>query len=629
MCGIAGIVRRDGQQVQRGVLEAMTQVLTHRGPDAEGFWLDGAVGFGHRRLAIRDLTIAGHQPMHDSSGRVTISYNGEIYNDQELRRALERDFGVKFRSTCDAEVIPYGYLAWGEAVFGMLEGMFAIALWDARNTELILARDGVGIKPLFFSETESTLRFASEVKGLLADPDQSRGIDPAALHKFLAQGYVGPNLTLIEGIEQIKPGHYYVFENGQRREERFWRPERRPEITSLEEGLDEFRGTWNQVVQDMLVSDVPLGVLQSGGIDSSLVSLSLASQRKDAPLFTAAFEEASYDETAAADSVAKATGLPHRTVAVTTPGGAEELFRKIVYHFDGQVADSSAYAYYRLAAAVRREVTVALSGDGGDELFGGYPTYRASRLAAALIPIVPRFLAAAIGRAALRISGGSERRLPISEVVARFAQGLAMAESGLEAHAQWRRLLPQSMIRNVYGSALKPFIAVDPFAAYTEAGARSGGGLVDRCMSADQRFYLPGNLLMKTDAMSMAHGLEIRVPFLDRRIVDIAGRMDARLLTPFLGLDKKLLRVAAQRYGAPSEIVRTRKRGFNVPIARLLRNDLRSLAERYCNLEAEVFEPFINPEGLRAIWREHAARKSNHGYVLWALLTFAVWRQSL
>ena len=628
MCGIAGIFHRDGRPVDRDTLAAMTRALAHRGPDGEGLWLEGGVGLGHRRLAIRDLSEAGHEPMSDASGRVTISFNGEIYNDRAIRRELEGQFGYAFRSTCDAEVVPLGYLAWGEEIFRRLEGMFAVALWDARDRKLILARDGIGIKPLYFSDTGTTVRFASELKGLVADPGQARAIAPAALHGFLAQGYAAPDGSLLDGVEQVGPGTYCVFDHRGRRDTQYWRPVRRPDITRLEDGVEAFGRLWEEVVDDTLVSDVPVGVLQSGGIDSSLVSMELAGRRRDVPLFTAAFQETSHDEAAAAGSVGRSAGLQHHVVPVSEPASPEARFREIVHHFDGQVADSSAYAFYPLAAAVRRQVTVALSGDGGDEMFGGYPTYRASRLASALSPFVPRGLAAALGRAAFRVAGRSEARLPAAEVVGRFAQGLAVAGSALGAHVQWRRLLSGSLAQRLYGPGLAPCIGTDPLEPYA-ASAQSEGGLVDRCMSADQRFYLPGDLLMKTDAMSMAHGLEIRVPLLDRRIMDLAGRMDFRLLTPFGGPDKKLLRAALQRYGAPGEITRSGKRGFNVPIAGLLRGALGSLGERYLAGEPGLFEPFLKPDEVRALWSAHQAGTANHAYVLWALLTFALWRETL
>jgi asparagine synthase (glutamine-hydrolysing) len=247
----------------------MTDALEHRGPDDVGIWCEGQIGLGHRRLAIRDLSAAGHQPQCDLGGRIFVSYNGEIYNDRALRADLERGFGFTFRSNCDTEIIPVGYLAWGEEIFERLEGMFAIALWDRAEQKLVLARDGIGIKPLFYSADENVVRFGSEIKALLADPDQSRRLSAEGVHRFLARGYCGPTSTTLEGIRQVPPGTVMTFTSRKEISRRFWQPKRQPYIRSVDDAVDGFLALWPQVVRDQLVSDVPVGILQSGGIDST------------------------------------------------------------------------------------------------------------------------------------------------------------------------------------------------------------------------------------------------------------------------------------------------------------------------------------------------------------------------
>lgn len=623
MCGIAGIADFSGRPVDAATVHAMARSLAHRGPDGEGVFVDprGRAGLGHRRLAVRDTSAAGAQPMTDAEGRVAVSFNGEIYNDAALRRVLEREHGATFRTRCDAEVIPAGFLAWGEALFERLEGMFAIALWDVQEGRLWLARDGVGVKPLFVASEGARHRFASEVKGVLADPEQAFRISPAGLHAYLAQGYVSPEATLLDTVAQVPPGTVRRIDAAGVRDRCFWRPERRPEIRRLPEALEAFGALWPRVLDDHLVSDVPLGVLQSGGIDSSLVTFSLR-ERSDLPVFTARFDEPSHDETALAASAASAAGARHHVVSVAS-GDVVGDFRAVVRHFDGQLADSSGLAFYALSRAVRRHTVVALSGDGADEFFGGYPTYRATRVAAVLGGFLPRAPLRAAGRAIARRAARSEARLPVAEVLSRLLFGLA--ERAL-CHAHWRRILPAHRMASLYGPALAGFVrGPDPLGGYADALRAASGSVVDRALLADQRFYLPADMLLKVDAMSMAHALEIRVPFLDRRMMDLAGRLDADLLAPVGGPSKRVLREALRRMGAPERLTGAPKRGFNVPLAKLLRGPLAAEGDRLLDLEAGRLEPWLRADGVREIWRDVRVKRAGEPYAAWALLVLAEW----
>jgi asparagine synthase (glutamine-hydrolysing) len=622
MCGIAGIFDRTGAPVSTHAAAAMATALAHRGPDDAGLWSAGAVAFSHRRLAIRDLGPGGHQPMSDPSGRITITYNGEIYNDAALRRELARDFGCTFRSSCDAETIPLAYRHWGEAAFARLEGMFAIALWDAALERLFLVRDGVGIKPLFYSDDERTVRFASEIKGLLADPLQPRRLAAPELHRYFAMGYVGPAATTLEGIRQVPPGTVLSFDASGRSSHAFWRPRRgKPELATREEALCRFLPLWEEVIEQLMISDVPVGVLQSGGIDSSLITLGLARRHKP-PLFTAAFAEESHDECALARQMASLTGLEHHVVPVAGADASATLTR-VVHHFDGQVCDESALPLFTLLDKVRAHVKVVLTGDGGDEFFGGYPTYSASRMAAVLGRLVPARAAALIGRTSYSAQGANERRQPWSALLARFALGIADGPG--HAHARWRRLVQGFQIPELYGPYLADVADTNPFSEYEHELDDETLPLIDRCLLADQRYHLPAGLLMKADAMSMAHSLELRVPLLDRRIMDFAASCHANLLAPPLAAKKRLLREALRHYRAPSAVVTGRKRGFNSPIARLLRTALRRLAEAHFVADVDRLTPYLQPAAVRRLWQEHGARRANHAYVLWPILTFAIW----
>jgi asparagine synthase (glutamine-hydrolysing) len=603
----------------------MTDVLKHRGPDDFGIWHEGQIGFGHRRLAIRDLSPGGHQPQCDPSGRIVVSYNGEIYNDRELKATLARDFGFTFRSTCDTEIIPVGYLAWGEKFFDRLEGMFAIALWDRAEKKLVLARDGVGIKPLFYSADQDVVRFGSEIKALLADPDQSRRLSAEGLHRFLARGYCGPTSTTFEEIRQVPPGTVMTFTSREETSQRYWQPKRQPDIRSLDDAVDGFLALWPQVVRDQLVSDVPVGILQSGGIDSTLVSLAANDfSRSPTPLFTAKFADQSFDEVPLAALVANRLGAPFHPISVGAQGGLAEVLRRVVKVYDGQVADEASIPLFLLSASVRQHVTVALSGDGGDEFFAGYPTYVASRAAAVLGRLFPRAIWQALGRVSYAHGASDESRLPLAAKVTRLALGIA--DGGTEhAHVDWRRLIPAFLLTDLYGPELRPLVDLDPFDEYRAILASEAETLVDRCLVADQRFHLPGGLLLKSDAMSMAHGLEVRVPLLDRRIMEFAGRIDASLLLSVKGDSKRVLRAAAKRLGAPETVVPATKRGFNTPLARFLRADLRPLAEDCFDKAVDRLAPWLEPNAVRRLWREHRDAIVNHDYTLWPILNLSLW----
>jgi asparagine synthase (glutamine-hydrolysing) len=564
--------------------------------------------------------------MSDPSGRIVVTYNGEIYNDRQLRTELEREFGFVFRTRCDTEILPYAYLAWGEAMFERIEGMYAVGLWDCKEERLLLARDGIGIKPLYFAETPASLLFASEIKALLAHGEINAKLSPAHLHTYFAAGYAGPSATLLKGVEQVPPGCVMAFSRAGRRSRQFWKPQRRGDFHELEQAVDLLAHTLSDVVDEQLISDVPLCVLQSGGIDSSLISLSVARRGVKAPLFTASFAEKSHDETALAQAVAAATGLPQRIVSVDTTGDIDAAFRSVVHHFDGQCADTGALAFYRLSAAVRRHSTVALSGDGGDEFFCGYQTYGATRFAEILRHFVPRTVAHAGGVLAYGLNPTDEGRLPATGAIARFALGLS--EGGPHAHLEWRRLLPGFLARQVYGAGMEDCGLTSPYSEYAQDFDAASGSVLDRAMVADQRFHIQ-SVLMKVDAMSMAHSLEVRVPLLDRRIMELAGRMAVQLLNPRGGAPKHLLRVLARRLGAPPEVTTERKHGFNVPIARLLRNDLQPLADQILDRDADVLTPYLVADGVRALWRAHRDQKANNAYALWPILTLGTWRAGL
>lgn len=625
MCGIGGLVDLTRVSFSLNLGQEFLRNLAHRGPDSHGLWSDDRALFAHTRLAIRDLSPAGAQPLFVPEHGIAVVFNGEIYNYNELRAEIESVATYCFIGSSDTEIIPAGYLVWGEKIFARLEGMFAIALWDSRRGALFIARDAVGIKPLYFSINRNRLIFASEIKALMPfAPPGGFNIDPAALHTFFAQGYAGPDRTLLQGVRQLSPGTIARFDENGLTEHCYWKPVRSPVETSLEEIRSDFRENFSRVCRDMLVSDVPLGILQSGGIDSTLISLSLNDSSK--PLFCGAFRNDSHNESQFAQLIAEKIGARLIVADCDDPASVEEDFRQVVWHLDGQLADPSSFAAFRLFREVRRHLKVVLSGDGADEFFCGYETYTASRLA----PVIHGLFGASgcewLGRASLRFSAGDEARYPFFEQLGRLLTG---AGAGQSAHAEWRRYLMPWEINKLYGPLMEEVASTDPLTQYRHNLLQTLN-VTDACLVADQAYYLPSDMLVKVDRMSMAHGLEVRVPFLDRRIMDFANRVPASALGCSLSSrNKTLLRSVANDLGAPGEILHRRKAGFNVPVAAMLRGALRPMGERLLDRDADSVEPYLRADRVRSLWREHQSKQANHGYLLWTILTFSLWLRNI
>lgn len=627
MCGIVGMHHLDGQPIDRQILSKMTQSIFHRGPDGEGIWIRNNIGFGHRRLAIRDLSKLGHQPMSCPTGRVTVTFNGEIYNYDELRTELEREHGAVFLSRCDTEILPLGYLAWGDELFSKLEGMFAIGLWDCKYNRLLLARDAVGIKPLFYSRIGDVIRFASEIKAIIADPSFPRTLDSAGLHRLFASGYVGPDATTVLGIRQLEPGTILsIDQKGKESQHRFWLPTRQPTIHRMDEALEVFIPLMQRVVKDQLVSDIDIGILQSGGVDSTILSL-LANQIDSIPLYTAKFSNKAHDESDVALRFAQNAGFEHHILNVSSDIDPEKTFRRIVHHYDGQAADEAAGPLLLLTEALAKTTRVALSGDGGDEFFGGYPTYRATRIVSQLSGVIPTGLASVFGKFLYGHGNNDSTRMPIIATLSRFFQGIAYGNK--YAHTEWRRFLPHFVASSIYGPKLLSMIPISPMSTYRRAFDQYPlANIIDRAMISDQCVHLPGGLLYKTDCMSMANSVEIRVPFLDKRIMEFSASCDLDLLVPKKGPSKPLLRNTAKMLGSHSEVFSGRKRGFNNPISNLLRGPLQQLGNHLIIHNSDLMEPYLQPQGVRLLWSEHQTGTKDHAYALWPILHFLLWRES-
>jgi len=609
MCGICGIVSASGS-VDPERLARMSAKLVHRGPDSDGTFLDGPVGLAARRLAIIDLA-GGDQPIANEDGTITVVQNGELYNYPELRLELQRA-GHRFRTSCDTEVLVHLYEREGEAFARRLRGMFAVALWDAPRRRLVLARDRYGIKPLYYREENGGLEFASELRSL------PRGeIDLDALEAFLAFNSIPAPLTIFREARKLPPGHVLVWESGQTRLERYARPAPVPasELRSDDEAelVEELRGRLRDSVRAHLLSDVPVGVLLSGGIDSSALA-ALAAQETGEPVrtFSIGFEERSFDELSDARLVAERYGTRHREL-VLRPDAAL-LLPALADAFDEPFADSSALPTYLVSQLAAEDVKVALSGEGGDELFGGYYTYVADLLAQRVGGL------AGLARPVVERLPSSSARASFDYKAKRFVRGAHLPP--LERHHAWNEIFSPEARAELTGRRH----AFDPVDLYRERFAETEGAeLLARLQDVDLGIYLVDDLLVKTDRASMAHSLEARVPFLDPAVTSFAFSLPARHRVS--GFRKKVLLRKAVAPLVPEQIVRGKKRGFSIPAAAWLRGELEPFARETLSAETVRRQGFFDPQAAERVIDRHVRGEEDLSRQLWGLLAFTLWHE--
>ena len=620
MCGIAGIV---GGAPTRAVLDVMLSALEHRGPDDRGVHVGDGVALGMTRLAIIDL-VSGRQPMSSDDGAATLVFNGEIYNFRAVRAELEAR-GQRFRTRSDTEVILRAWQLDGARCVERLRGMFAFAVWDARRGTLFLARDRVGKKPLYYWQGEGVLVFASEIKALLGHPGPGRAVDWPAFHHYLAYGYTPAARSAFAGIAKLPPGHTAVLEAGTLSPRRYWAlPAAAPAPPRLDrdELGERIRAEIREAVRLRLESDVRLGAFLSGGVDSSIV---VASMREVTggriTTFSIGFgaAAASWDERPYARQVAECFGTEHHE-EVLEPKAAE-LAPLIVRSFDEPFADSSAIATYAVAAATARHVKVALSGIGGDEAFAGYPRYLGVRASQAWARL-PRWLRRPLGAAAAGALRESDTSRNLRDWVVRFAAG---AERPLpERYFGWTRFFDAPALAALATPALGAHLTGDPDAEGRAAWATRGGDdAMDGAFRIDLATYLPDDLLTMADRMSMAHSLELRAPFCDHRVLETSLAISSAVKTH--GLQLKGLLKTAYAGVLPPAVLRHRKQGFMVPLARWLRGDLRPLLDDLLGSESVRARGLFRVEEVERLVAEHAAGTRSHADRLWTLMMAELW----
>jgi asparagine synthase (glutamine-hydrolysing) len=619
MCGLAGILTFDGTQPSREELCRMGTALRHRGPDAEGVYVDAggapAIGFVHRRLSIIDLTAAAAQPLGDEDGSVQVMLNGEIYNYRELRRELEGRH--TFRSRGDTEVIAHLFEERGEEAVVQLEGMFALGVWDARRRRLVLARDAFGKKPLYYWSDGRRFLFASEIKALLAAGVPARLEEPG-LAEYLALGYVPTPRTLFNGIYRLPPASILAVDARRNEPRTYWDlhfpPEGQAAPVMSEEVRERVRELLTAAVRKRLVSDVPLGVLLSGGVDSSAVA---ALMSKLVPgrvkTFTVGFEGgAFFDERSHAERVARHIGAEHHASVVRPDAAA--LMETLIYHHDEPFGDSSALPTYLVAREARRHVTVALNGDGGDETFAGYDRFHAALLAQR----IPRLALHALRSVARLLPEGAHYHGTLRRI-RRFTDKAVLPLD--ERIFSWSSFFDLQTLKQVDGDGLVDRTRL--LSSYRETLRRcDGASTLSRLQYLNFRTYLLDDLLPKMDRMTMAHGLEARSPLLDRALVEyVASLPDAFKRRG--GRGKIVLKQAVADL-LPESTLRRRKHGFGVPLADWFRGELRPMVEDTL-LNQPRLSRWLRAEGVRDIYREHVSGRADRGHQLWTLLTLELW----
>lgn len=616
MCAIAG-----GIKVGEASVARMLELLAHRGPDDHGIFrdADADVTLGHRRLAIIDLSPAGHQPMLSEDDTLALVFNGEIYNYQELRAELVKD-GQTFRSTSDTEVILNGYRAWGAEVFRKIDGMWALALYDKTAGTLFLSRDPAGIKPIYIYERDGALFFASEI-GALAEviPSSARGIRDAGIDAFLAHGYLAGTETIYSGITALPAGSVraYSVSGGGSTEESIYVPSERFAVRTMQDAVAQFNELFSASVRATLQSDVPVGLFLSGGIDSALTGYHVKAAGANLNAFTIGFAEHSFDESTVASRIAQHLGFPHTTYLMKGTDVANDIER-ILDSFGQPFADTSALPTYYLSKLAREAgITVALGGDGADELFGGYQTHYLPSFAETYRR-TPRATDTLLRSAAACMPGGFTK-LGNREKLTRFVQ--AARNPYAKAHAQWKRVFTETDLKHLSTSDGRVG-SLSPDAAFEDAFAQvhaSSQNEMDEVMKVDFLTFMQSSCLVKSDIASMQHGLEIRLPFLNKDIIDFAWYLPTRYKTgPFS--TKRILRRALAEH-VPADITGMKKQGFVPPLALWLTSELKPAMLSILSEEHIAQVGFLEYKYIASLIEDHLALRADNSKKLWALMS--------
>ena len=616
MCGIVGFTHKDGLPRPERIAAA-TATLIHRGPDQQGVYESATCSLGATRLKILDLE-SGDQPIRSEDGDTTIVFNGEIYNHLEIRAELEK-LGHRFHTHCDTETVLHAFLQWDTASFQKLRGMFAIALWTNSSKRLVLVRDRVGIKPLYIALDGEELYFGSELKAVLIHPEIERNLSLPALDCYLALNYIPAPWTMIEGIFKVMPGSWVEWRNGAMRSETYWAlPSPHAEKYTLDSACEELDSLLQQSVREHLISDVPLSVWLSGGLDSSTI-LHYASQASSSQVktFSISFRGRSFDESSYIRKMVEEYGTEHEEMDLSPEQDLEGAIREFAYYSDEPSADAGALPLWFLAKLSRTRTEVALSGEGADELFGGYLTYRASRIAANLRRLPSSTLR--LGQRLMQAWPVSDEKIGLEYKVNRLLAGSLMSAD--RGHVYWNGTFSDLEKQRLTADELPP--ALNDVLAQLRAQLGRNGSDLNAYLWFDQKYYLPDDILVKSDRISMAHSLEVRPPFLDHRIVEFANRLPASL--KIAGSRQKVVLQQLMKDKLPHSILHRPKLGFDIPAHDWLRGPLRTLLVETLHAGGAEYPEIFRPDVLETHLQDHLERRVNIGYHLWGLMILFLW----
>ena len=613
LCGIAGFTHKTRRPPRERIWEAAS-TLQHRGPDQQGTYSSTDFSLAAARLKIIDLA-AGDQPLLINEGTSGIVFNGEIYNYVELRTELEQ-LGHRFTTHSDTETVLRAFVQWDKECLGRLRGMFAFAIWDEPAKRIFLARDRMGIKPLYYARRGEDLYFGSELKAILVHPEIERKLSLAGLNCYLATNYVASPWTLVDGIEKVPPGYWLEWKDGRTRSESYWRlPSARAQQISISAAKEELDSLLRRSVQEHLISDVPLGIWLSGGIDSTTI-LHYAAAECGAKLktFSISFRGRSFDESPYIRSAVKKYGTEHAELDLNPEADLRGAIEEFAYYSDEPSADAGALPVWFLSKLCKTKVTVALSGEGADELFGGYLTYRANRIAQGLRRLPKSWLRAA--NAAAQRLPVSDEKISFEYKVKRLLEGALM--NPLRAHLYWNGTFSDEEQRGLVKVGL-PSALDDILGA---AGSPANGNLAEY-QWFDQKYYLADDILTKSDRMSMAHSVELRPPFLDHRIVEFAATLPEEFKVR--GTRQKVILKELMREKLPAAILGRKKVGFDIPAHEWLRGTLRDLLLDSLQFGLREYGEIFNAGAVHSLAKRHLERQINAGYHLWGLLILFLW----
>jgi len=616
MCGICGFNWKDEQLVQR-----MTRSLAHRGPDQDGVFVCDDWSLGHRRLSIIDLSEHGRQPMENEDGSIQVVFNGEIYNFAEIKEELLQK-GHVFKGHSDTEVIVHGYEEYGLNVVSKFRGMFAFGLWDAKKKQMFLVRDRIGIKPLYYYQDGKKFVFASEIKAILEDRSIPRELNRQALYEYLGFEFVPAPETMFKHIYKLPAGHYLLWKDGRAEIKRYWDltfPAPGDFRMSQGEVIERMRELLDESVRYRLIADVPLGAFLSGGLDSSTI---VAMMRRHVSgklrTFTIGYPDKTFSELDYAKLISDYFGTEHHVLMIE--GLTEELIEKSIWHLDEPMTDLSSIPLMLICQEARKDVTVCLSGEGGDEVFAGYDRFKASKINS-YYQLIPRAIREqVIGRTIMGLKDRPQKKGPVN-LLKRFIEGSLLPPDG--RHIRWQYFLNAAMEDRLFSNVFKADVHFDPFAPMHPYDRRcNAADRLNRELYLDMRFMMADSVLMKVDKMSMAHALEVRVPLLDHKLVEFMARVpgDWKLK----GLQTKAIFRKALEGILPREIIYRGKQGYSLPVKHLLRGQLKDYMVKLLS-ESPVVCENMNMPYVNQLIQEHLEMKHNHNHVLWGLMNTAIW----